>query len=310
MALIGSPHGCPVLPVSANMALLGRLSAQCAAIRFSYYVHYILCRTHAWNILTDLQGSMQMLLTCLGCIAFKYSCTKLVDYPESSVPLVLCVLKSCLECVSIMPLAQCGSVLPASANMVFRLLSERLLAQCPAIYKFFILCFHDILCKTNAWSTLKHLLGSVQMVMLHSKQRCLNALDALCLPTVAKSSLTFLKIVCALCFAFRNHAQNAFQSCPWHSVHNDSATFCQCLAHPESSVPSVFCIPNLCANCSSVMLLPFATLCTWFPPHCNTLLTIVNVVCPLGFASGAVTFCACVTFTFVRAARQCCGDFW
>ena len=164
MALIGSPHGCPVLPASANMALLGRLSAQCAAIRFSYYVHYILCRTNAWNILTDLQGSMQMLLTCFGCIAFKYSCTKLVDYPESSVPLVLCVLKSCLECVSIMPLAQCGSVLPASANMVFRLLSERLLAQCPAT-SFSYYAFTTYLCKTNAWSTLKHLLGSVQVVL-------------------------------------------------------------------------------------------------------------------------------------------------
>ena len=77
IALIGSPHGCPVLPASANMALLGRLSAQCAAIRFSYYVHYILCRTHAWNILTDLQGSMQMILwmqnngawmLCMHCI--------------------------------------------------------------------------------------------------------------------------------------------------------------------------------------------------------------------------------------------------
>ena len=39
---------------------------------------------------------------------------------------------------------------------------------------------------------------------------------------------------------------------------------------------------------------PFATLCTWFPPHCTTLLTIVNVVCPLGFASGVVTSCACL----------------
>ena len=77
MALIGSPHGCPVLPASANMALLGRLSAQCAAIRCSYYVHYILCRTNAWNILTDLQGSMQMILwmqnngawmLCMHCI--------------------------------------------------------------------------------------------------------------------------------------------------------------------------------------------------------------------------------------------------
>ena len=113
MALIGSPHGCPVLPASANMALLGRLSAQCAAIRFSYYVHYILCRTHAWNILTDLQGSMQMILwmqtmvlECFACIAFTYSCTKLVDYPESSVPLVFCILKSCLESISIMPLTQ------------------------------------------------------------------------------------------------------------------------------------------------------------------------------------------------------------
>ena len=47
-----------------------------------------------------------MVLECFACIAFTYSCTKLVDYPESSVPLVFCILKSCLESISIMPLAQ------------------------------------------------------------------------------------------------------------------------------------------------------------------------------------------------------------
>ena len=50
-----------------------------------------------------------MVLECFACIAFTYSCTKLVDYPESSVPLVFCILKSCLESISIMPLAQCQS---------------------------------------------------------------------------------------------------------------------------------------------------------------------------------------------------------
>ena len=156
--------------------------------------------------------------------------------------------------------------------------------------------FTTYLCKTNAWSTLKHLLGSVQVVLcMQNNGAWMRWMHCVYLQLhKAHWLLTILKIVCALCFAFRNHAQNAFQSCPCHSVHNDSATFCQCLAYPESSVPSVFCIPNLCANCSSVMLLPFATLCTWFPPHCTTLLTIVNVVCPLGFASGVVTSCACL----------------
>ena len=64
-----------------------------------------------------------------------------------------------------------------------------------------------------------------------------------------------LEVVCPLCFAFRSHAENALESCSWHSVCNVSARFYHSFAHPESSAAIAFCIPNLFADCFSIMLL-------------------------------------------------------
>ena len=96
-------------------------------------------------------------LNCFGCTDFTYSCTQLVDYPESSVPLVSCILKSCLECVSIMPLAQRPSF-QVFANMISRMLSGRLSAQCAAT-SFSRCVFTTFFARpvVNAWNILKDL---------------------------------------------------------------------------------------------------------------------------------------------------------
>ena len=99
-----------VLPVSTNMVfrmLSRRRSAHYKFFRLCF--HDMFCRTNAWNIFNVVckwYHAKTMVLECFGWIALTYSCTKLIDYPESSVPLVFCIPESCLKCFSIMPLGQ------------------------------------------------------------------------------------------------------------------------------------------------------------------------------------------------------------
>ena len=139
-----------------------RLSAHYKFFRLCF--HDMFCRTNAWNIFNVVcrrYHAKTMVLEYFGWIAFSYSCTKLIDYPESSAPLVFLHSEIMLRMLFNHAL-ETASVLPASANMVFRMLSRRRSAH----YKFFRLCFQEIFAgpMINPWNILKDLRSRMQMV--------------------------------------------------------------------------------------------------------------------------------------------------